>query len=586
MHRDPFDLDANQSTLAQRYAALDRSQAIVEFDLDGRVVDANENFLQLFGYPRERVIGQHHRLFCDPATVAHPDYAAFWDRLRKGAYVSDEFTRRAADGRALTIQGSYNPVLGSDGHPIRVIKFATDVTAAKRRTLELEGCMTAIQRSQAVIEFDLQGRVLDANDNFLALMGYQREDILGRHHRLFMPREEATTGAYATFWERLGRGEFDRGEYKRIGADGREIWLQATYNPIFGPDGQPVKVVKFAIDVTAQKLRDLEREAKVAAIDRAQAVIEFDLDGHVTHANRNFLAAMGYTLHEILGQHHSLFCTTAFIHSETYRDFWLRLQEGAFISGRFERVGKFQRRVWIQATYNPIVDLNGRVTKVVKYAHDVTREVELEQQVAAKSAEMARSVHSLVGSITTIAANSGVAAETAEAAAQAARSGHQAVRQSLGAIQGIELTSRRMAEILRVIAEIANQTNLLAFNAAIEAARAGSDGNGFSVVAAEVQKLAERSGLAAQEVGQLIDESARQVRQGTAVSQAAAASFEGILSSVDRTVGSVSEIADATQQQHRMATAVSDMLTQLHQVADAATQEHHAHAFSNGDVAP
>ena len=221
--------------------------------------------------------------------------------------------------------------------------------------------------------------------------------------------------------------------------------------------------------------------------------------------------------------------------------------------------------MWIQAAYTPIFDLNGRVMKVVKYAYDVTREVLLERHLAAKSTEMAHSVHSLIESITAIAASSGVAAEMAEVSAEAARSGHVAVQQSIEAIGRIEASSSRVTEILRVIGEIANQTHLLAFNAAIEASRAGSSGAGFSVVASEVRRLAERSLAAAREISGLIEESSSQVRQGAVVSRAVADSLAGILHSVDRTVGSVSQIAGATARQRVMATDVSELIEALSQ---------------------
>ena len=303
--------------------------------------------------------------------------------------------------------------------------------------------------------------------------------------------------------------------------------------------------------------------AKVAAIDLGQAVIEFDLNGNVLTANRNFLAAMGYTLREIQGHHHSIFCSAAYTQSTEYRDFWLRLSEGELISSRFHRVGKFNRDVWIQATYNPIHDLNGKVTKVVKYAYDVTNEVRLEKRIAAKSQEMTESVRSLVLSIGAIASNSGVAADMASEATSAARVGFDALQKSITSISAIQTSSARVSEIVRVIGEIANQTNLLAFNAAIEAARAGQHGVGFSVVAGEVRKLAERSSVAAHEIAKLIDESVLQVGQGAEVSREAARSFEGILSSVNRTGTSVAEIARATETQRQMAHEVSGLITAL-----------------------
>ena len=445
----------------------------------------------------------------------------------------------------------------------KVVLIGQDETATMLARLDANGKIGAIDRSQAVIEFDMRGTVLTANKNFLDLMSYQLEEISGRHHRIFVEPSQATSADYLAFWERLQRGEFISAQFKRIGKGGKEVWIQATYNPVFNLRGEPVKVVKFASDISVAKLRNAEFEAKVAAIDLSQAVIEFDLNGIITSANRNFLRAIGYTQREILGQHHSMFCTQEYTQSEEYRDFWLRLNEGELITSRFHRIGKYQRDVWIQASYNPILDVNGAVMKIVKYAYDVTKEVQLEQRIAAKSDEMSRSVQSLLLSITAIADNSGVAAQMADEASAAAASGHEAIRKSIESISAIEASSVRVSEIVKVIGEIANQTNLLAFNAAIEAARAGQHGVGFSVVAAEVRKLAERSSQAAREITKLIDESASEVGKGAEVSKDAAQSFAGIMASVKRTGASVSAIASATDSQRQLASAVSGQIQEL-----------------------
>ncbi len=232
--------------------------------------------------------------------------------------------------------------------------------------------LAAIDRSQAVIEFGIDGTIITANDNFLKTMGYTHDEIAGRHHRMFVEPGFAESAEYREFWEALGRGEFRAAEYKRIGKGGREVWIQASYNPLIGADGIPYKVVKFATDVTGQKLAAADFQGQIEAIAQSQAVIEFTTTGEIIDANANFLEAMGYTLDEIKGRHHSMFVEPDYARSEAYKAFWARLGSGEFQSGEFRRLGKGGREVWIQASYNPIRDLNGKPVKVVKYATDVT----------------------------------------------------------------------------------------------------------------------------------------------------------------------------------------------------------------------
>ncbi|NDY93935.1 PAS domain S-box protein [Ideonella livida] len=546
-----------------RMAAVSTSNCVGEMAADATILSLNENFARAYGYTVAELLGRSQAFVMFEEDLRSEAFANRWRALRAGESVHGELRGKGAAGREVWFLASLNPVMGLDGQLAKVLMLASDVTETRLARLEAEGKLGAIDRAQAVVEFNLEGKVLHANTNFLTLTGYSREEVVGRHHRHFMPPEHAASAEYLSFWERLSRGEFAQGEFKRMGRDGREIWIQATYNPIFDPRGNPVKVVKFAQDVTQQKLRAAEFEARVAAIDKGQAVVEFDLDGHVLHANRNFLSAMGYTAREIVGQHHSMFCSGEYVQSEGYRDFWLRLGEGEFITGRFHRLGKYQRDVWIQATYNPILDLNGKVCKVIKYAFDVTKEVVLERRITEKSRQMDDSVHALVESITQIAANSGVAAEMAEASTAEARAGHSALQQAIGAINTIQAGSVRMSEIVRTIGEIANQTNLLAFNAAIEAARAGQHGVGFSVVAGEVRKLAERSAVAAREITQLIEQSVLQIGQGAEVSKEAARSFEGVLASVARTGDSVNHIATAAERQRQTAHQVAGLIDDL-----------------------
>ncbi|WP_087686221.1 MULTISPECIES: methyl-accepting chemotaxis protein [unclassified Pandoraea] len=398
------EFQMEQQELQAISAALNRVQAVIEFDLQGRVMHANDNFLQTLGYRLDEIQGQHHRMFCEPDYAASEAYRDFWAKLGRGEFDSGEYKRVAKGGREVWIRASYNPVFDANGVPYKVIKFATDVTADRARQAEFESKVRAIGVSQAVIEFQLDGTVLNANDNFLQALGYSLDEIKGQHHRMFCEPEYANSAAYRDFWARLNRGEFDTGEYKRIGKGGREIWIHASYNPVFDASGRPYKVVKFASDVTAQRRQTAEFEGKVRAMDLAQAVIEFNLDGTVITANDNFLKTLGYAFDDIKGKHHRMFCEPEYAASDTYREFWAKLNRGEFDSGRYKRIGRGGREVWIQATYNPILDMNGRPYKVVKFATDITQQVELEASVKRRAEDDQRKVAALLNTVNRAAA--------------------------------------------------------------------------------------------------------------------------------------------------------------------------------------
>ncbi len=234
------------------------------------------------------------------------------------------------------------------------------------------GQVAAIRKSQAVIAFAMDGTVLDANENFLKALGYTLDEIKGRHHSMFVDEAFRQSFEYKEFWAALNRGEYQAAEYKRIGKGGKEVWIQASYNPILDADGKPFKVVKFATDVTAQKIQNSDFVGQIAAVNKSQATIEFKMDGTVVTANDNFLKALGYTLDEIKGRHHSMFVDEAFRQSPEYKEFWAALNRGEYQAAEYKRIGKGGKEVWIQASYNPIMDLNGKPFKVVKYATDIT----------------------------------------------------------------------------------------------------------------------------------------------------------------------------------------------------------------------
>lgn len=254
---------------------------------------------------------------------------------------------------------------------------------SKRLTVSrADDIVRAISRSLAIIEFDISGNIISANDSFCSLFGFNREEILGKHHRLFVDPDYSGSQDYKEFWSKLGRGEFHSGEFRRIGACGREVWIQATYNPVLDSRGKVIGTIKVATDITEAKLQNAEFEGKVNAISRAQAVIEFTPKGEIITANDAFLQTIGYGLDEIRGKHHSLFVEPSYAQGAEYLDFWRKLNAGEFIASEFKRFGKNGREVWINASYNPIFDLNGRVVKIVKFATDVTTRVRAVQSIS------------------------------------------------------------------------------------------------------------------------------------------------------------------------------------------------------------
>ncbi len=370
-----------QVDYAGQISAINKAQAVIEFDLDGNILNANDNFLNAVGYTLAEVKGQHHSMFAEPEYARSAEYKAFWAKLKKGEFDSGEYKRLGKGGKEIWIQASYNPIFDANGNPFKVVKYASDVTAQKLESANFKGQIEAINKAQAVIEFNMDGTIITANDNFLSTMGYSLDEVVGQHHSMFAETAYANSIEYKRFWEKLNQGDYDAGEYRRFGKNNKEIWIQASYNPILNMNGEPYKVVKFATDVTEQKRSTANFEGQIAAISKLQAIIEFELDGTIITANENFLSTMGYSLDEIRGKHHSMFADAAYANSAEYKAFWQKLNRGEYDAGEYLRYGKGGKEVWIQASYNPILDMNGEPYKVVKFATDITTQKDAQSQI-------------------------------------------------------------------------------------------------------------------------------------------------------------------------------------------------------------
>jgi methyl-accepting chemotaxis protein len=475
------------------------------------------------GYSLEDLRGKHHSMFLIDGTASDSDYLAFWKSLRSGGFHIGEYCRRSKTGDRVWLQATYNAILGADGKVAKVIKVASDISETKRAALETAGRIAAIDRAQAVIEFDPTGRILTANQNFLAAVGYRLDEVVGKHHAIFMPPDEADLPAYKEFWASLRSGKLISSEFRRRSKTGADIWILASYNPVFDADGRVEKVVKFATDVTGRKLGTetfsvaLDRLASGDLSYRINKPLVGELDSVRTNLNATF-DRLADTLRTVSQNARSV------------------QYECASPSGS-------------------AIDLSSRTEK---QANSLA-------QASGGLSQMSRST-------TQTSEQTAEASRLASSARQSAEASSVVVMDAVQAMSRIADGSDQISRIIGVIDEIAFQTNLLALNAGVEAARAGDAGRGFAVVASEVRALAQRSSTAAKEIATLIGQSATEVKTGETLVNRAGEAIGEIRSAITEIHERMVEITQATTEQTGRLTDQSKTVTDL----DQATQRNAA----------
>jgi methyl-accepting chemotaxis protein len=510
-------------TNADTMAALRQSQAIIEFAPDGTIIGANENFLAVMGYDLAEVAGRHHSVFLEPDYAASAAYRDFWSKLAKGEFQRLRFKRIAKGGREVWIEASYNPLRGADGLVYRIVKVASDVTGHHQDYVDARGQISAISRSQAVIEFELDGTIINANENFCRALGYRPEEITGRHHRMFVRPEDASDPSYLDFWQRLAGGEYSSGEFLRIGKDGREVWIQASYNPIFDADGRPYKVVKYATDITARKsaVNQLSHALELLAQGNLSCSIDAEFPRELEPVRLAFNQTIGRLANIVLE---------------------LRRTSGALRSATGE----------ILAGANDLAD---RSTRQAAAIEETSAAVEQLSQTVAENASRADAARINARSVS----------EGAEAAGDV-------MERANDAMERVATQAASISNIIGMIDDIAFQTNLLALNASVEAARAGDAGKGFAVVAVEVRRLAQSAASASREVKGLVEQSNEAVSQGTRLVATATETLNSMVSRVRDNALLMDQIAQASREQ---ASAIAEVNTAVRQM-DEMTQHNAA----------
>jgi methyl-accepting chemotaxis protein len=576
----------NEHEQSEFIDAITRSQIMIEYGPDGKVLNANAKFLKFTGFELSEIVGKPHSLFCAEQEVESFEYKKLWEGLKRGESASGQFKRFAKNNKEVWITASYCPVMNADGVVYKIVTLATDFTEIKA---ELQVRTDIMNMTSIVSESDLRGDITSINEKYTEISKYTREELIGKPHNITrhpdMPKE-----VFKEMWGTIGRGKMFRGVVKNRAKDGSPYYVDAVIAPIMGDNGKPKKYLGVRYDITEAESERHNMRAVFGAIDSAIAYVEFDTSGNVLTANSNFLKTVEYQLDEVKGKQHKIFCEAETYNSPEYPQFWKVLSEGQSHSGIFKRKSKSGKSIWMQSVYAPVFDETGRVTKVIKIATDVTDQQNMIysiQETASALSSASTELTATASEMSSTADKTSQEAKVATAAAEEVSVGVQTVatnieemvasikeigrstnessqmakmtllkaQESNMTVTKLGLSSQEVGDVIKVISSIAQQTNLLALNATIEAARAGEAGKGFAVVANEVKELAKQTAKATDDITNKIGAIQSDTRS-------AIEAIGGISQAVEKLNGISGVIAAAVEEQTATTNEISRVVVQ------------------------